>query len=496
MSTHPLWLQDKQPSTISEPSLKDLDTDVAIIGGGITGITCAYYLSKAGKRVTLIEQNGLLEGDTGYTTAFFTYVIDTALIDLKKTFGKDDASLVWSSSKDMIDEVERIIREERIDCEFTRCDATIFAHDEKGKKHLQDTATLAKELGFPLSFHEDSLPFSAHGYLRIPQQAKLHPIKYLEALAGIAKKAGVVIREHTHVHAVHPGEPMTLLTSTGKVTARDVIVATHGPVTNELQFPSRLKASRSYVLHASIPQGVLAEGLYWNTEDPYHYFRVDAGRAHDRILMGGEDHVTGQSKEPEEEHFVDLEVYFRNLLPTIPFEILDRWSGQIYETIDGLPYIGLAAGQTHQYIATGYNGNGMTFGTMAAKVISSLIIDGKHPWSDLYRCLRAHGVGTFLERGADFAYELIKGYVHRDKTSIEDMPADSGALIMEHGKPIAVFKQADGQVKKCSGVCTHLGCTVKWNSLERSWDCPCHGSRFDTDGQVLNGPAIKPLDKV
>lgn len=496
MSTQSSWLKDKDVH-IHYPTLPhDTQTEIVIIGGGITGITTAYYLAKAGKQVILLEQGELLGGDTGHTTAFFTYLIDAPLTELKNTFGEEQARSVWKSNQDIIDEVERLVQGERIECEFARCNGYIFAHDEEGRRALKEEEALASSLGFPISWREEHLPFSHHGYILAPTQAKLHPVKYLQALAQKAQSAGAHIFEHTHVHTLDGNGPIKITTSHGIVMAEEVVVATHGPVSHPVQFPSRLKASRTYVIAATVTKDTLPEGIYWNTETPYHYFRVDRNADHDRIIMGGEDHPTGQSDVSEEEHFQRLEDYFRKLLRDTPFESTNRWSGQIHETIDGLPYIGSPLGQEHYHIATGYAGNGMTFGTMAAKILSAHILKEEHPWAELYKTLRPHGIGPFLRQGANFIQELIQGKSHTDEGTIDDIAPGSGKILLEDGQPVAVFKNPQGKIIKYSAICTHLRCTVQWNAAETSWDCPCHGSRFNTEGKVLNGPAIKPLEQL
>jgi len=496
MSTQSIWSRQRAErpsfSVFSEP----ITVDVAIIGGGITGMTAAYHLLKAGKRIALLEQAHIGEGDTGSSTAFLTYVVDTSLKELVKTFGKEAATLVWQSNREMIDQVERIVYIEQIDCGFKRCPAKIFAHNADAAQDLKEEAELAQSLGFPVIWHDEPLlPFAHHGYMEVPDQAKFNPLQYIEALALDLEEEGALIFEKTHVHEVEGEGPIILHASEGTITATDVIVATHGPVTQSLQFPSRFEASRTYVIEADLLSD-LAEGIYWNTEEPYHYFRVDRDHGKARILLGGEDHVTGKSDIPEMKHFERLESYLTHLLPTETRTVFTQWSGQIYETIDGLPYIGRAAGAKHFYVATGFAGNGMTFGSMAGHILSHLIVEGAHPWADLYKTIRMHGAGTMIELGASFVSELIHGKVKGDVSSIDDILPGTGAILIEAGKPLAVFKKTDGGLIRLSGVCTHLHCTVKWNGAEKSWDCPCHGSRFDLEGGVLNGPAIEPLDQI
>ena len=494
MATQSFWLGREDPA---RPALTgDLQTQVVVVGGGITGITTAYLLAKAGKQVVLLEQGKLVHGDSGFTTAFFSYLIDTSLADLQKTFGRERAALVWQSGREMIDLVEKIVSEEKIDCQFGRCGATLYAVDGDGRERLQAEAKLGSEMGFPVSFSDDVLPFAAQGSFFAPDQAKLHPVAYLRALAKCAEALGVKIFESTHVHQMKKGTPIMVQTSGGAIAAEQMVVATHGPMSSSVEFSTRLTPWRTYVVSATMPSAVVKEGLYWSTENPYHYFRIDKEGEHDRIILGGEDHPTGKSDNAGQEHFARLEQYLRGLLPTVVFETTDRWSGQYYASVDGLPYIGRPIGQEHLYVATGFSGNGMTFGTLAAKMISDTIVHGQHPWNDLYKSSRLSGLGATMKGGFDFVEQLIRGRFKASSGSLDDLVPGSGVVVQEHGKPVAVYKDHQGNIFRRSAVCTHLGCLVKWNAVESTWDCPCHGSRFATDGQVLMGPATEPLPGV
>lgn len=486
---------DHTPS-FSPLSPSDKEIDIAIIGGGITGITTAYYLAKAGRQVALLEQGVLLQGDTSLTTAFVTHAIDANLQDLKKTFDEETAKNAWQSAKETIDEIERLIQYEHLDCEATRCPAFIFPADLPGRTEMEEEVKLASSLGFPLQWSSESFLFAPLGVATLPNQFKFHPVKYLQQLTQKAMDAGAKFYEHTHVHDFDGDGPFTLYTSHGTLRAQQLVVATHGPVVRSVEFPARLKAQRTYVIQATIPTGVLPEGLYWNTEAPYHYVRVDKGTEKDHILVGGEDHLTGKSPTPEAEHFSRLEMYLYNLLPPTEVTIEHQWSGQIYESLDGLPYIGRAIGKAPVYIATGYAGDGMIFGSMAAKMISSIICNGFHPWENLYKTLRPHGIKMLAEQSVNFIKELIQRDDKTEVASIDEIPTGTGKIMSEDGKPVAVFKTPNGKILKCSAICTHLHCTVGWNDIEKSWDCPCHGSRFDTNGAVLNGPAREPLAQI
>ncbi len=414
MSTQPAWFRENDPGSVFPTVTADVETDVAIVGGGVTGITTAYLLAKAGKKVTLLEQNKLLSGDPGRTTAFLTYVVDAPLPTLKRTFGEKTAQLVWDSNRKAIDEIERIVRAEDIACDFSRSPAYVYGHAEEDRAGLKEAAELGRSLGFPVTFSDAPLPFKTHGYLFAPDQAKLHPVKYLQGLAARAQAHGAEIREQAHVDAVEGNDPVLLTTSGGRIRAKDVVIATHSPVTRALQSPAGLTAQRTYVLEAAVPSNALPQGLYWNTENPYHYFRIDRAEGEDLLIMGGEGHKTGLAGGQEEARFAALKSYFRELFPRVPMKFFARWSGQTYESIDGLPFIGRPIADRHHYVATGYNGNSMTFGTVAAMLLSSLILNGEHLWSHAYGTARPHGVTSLMTQGSAFAQERFQSRLRSD----------------------------------------------------------------------------------
>lgn len=495
MPTTPSWFQaEGTPPTFPRLS-GNLTADVAVIGGGIAGLSAAYELAKAGKRTVLLEQERIGNGDTGNTTAFITQVTDESLVSLRKTFGDERAARVWRSGKETIAAIERLILEERIPCHFVHREAVMFATDDAGRKRLAEEDESARALGFSTTLRNDPLPFRHNGWMHIEEQAVFHPILFLRGLARCVDEIGVMVFEKTHVHDVEGDGPVKLYTQHGVVTANDVVIATHGPVTQPRQFSMRTEAKRTYVIDAQLPRGLIQDGIYWDNEDPYHYFRIDRDERWDRIILGGEDHITGQSDVPEEEHFDRLKKYLTHLFPDVVLNVLNQWSGQVYETADGLPYIGKPIGQEHYYVATGFAGNGMTFGMMSGAIIRGLIVDGAHSWADLYSPARMHGVGEMMRMGISMTRGWLSGMAP-DVESVASIAPGTGAVMMEEGKPVAVFKAIDGRILKVSAICTHLRCTVKWNGAEESWDCPCHGSRFTPEGDVLNGPAIAPLERL
>lgn len=472
-----------------------LEVDVAIIGGGIAGVTTAYELTKAGKKVALLEQDKIAGGASGWTTAFVTQVTDASLAELRSTFGAARAELVWKSGGKAIDELERIIKTEKIDCDFMRCPAYIFANDDEALKKLHVEEDLARSFGSKAHIDDAPLGFSTPGYLRVDAQAKFDPVKFLTALAQRTAALGAKIFENTKVLTYSGSSPCIVKTEHGKIRAKYVVLATHIPNADPDIVSSRITAFQTYALEASVPSGILPEAIYWDTQKPYHYFRVDRGANHDRLILGGEDHKTGQSADPKA-HFTSLENFLKQLLPGVNYEIVRKWSGEILETIDGLPYIGKTFSNKYILMATGFSGNGMTFGVLSGIIIRDLILERANATTKLYRTIRLNGLWHYMGRGLNFIIQSIKGRLLGSDAVLKDIRRDDGAIVEMNGKKVAVYKNAEGKILKLSPVCTHLKCIVQWNGAGKTWDCPCHGSRFKKNGDVLNGPASTPLEKI
>lgn len=471
----------------------EIEVDVAIVGGGIAGVTTAYELAKAGKKVALIEQDRIGGGMTGLTTAFVTYMTDAYLADLERTFGAERAALVWTSCRQAVDELERIIKTESIDCDFARCPGYTYAPDQAGLERLRREEELAKRFGFPVRLGHDLVGFAALGVLRVEQQAKFQPMKFLLALAERTAALGARIYENSKVISYAGGPVHSVKTSGGAVRAKQVVLATHTPIGDPGFLSLGSAAYQTYVIEAEIPSGLLPEAIFQDTLKPYHYFRVDKAAGHDRIILGGEDHRTGQS-DGTEARFTRLESFLQKLLPGKSFKVVKKWSGEVLETIDGLPYIGSAG--KGLFVSTGFSGTGMSFGMLSAMITRDLVLGRANAVTKLYGIWRFNALWRMLDRGSNFVTQLVKGWVVKADRVLDDIKPDEGAVVTIRGKNVAAYRTAQGKLLKLSPICTHLGCTVQWNSAGKSWDCPCHGSRFKKDGEVLNGPASAPLKKL
>jgi glycine/D-amino acid oxidase-like deaminating enzyme len=408
MSTWKEAAKEKKYSSLSG----DISADVIIVGGGMAGILNAYFLSRAGKSVVLLEKGEIGSGATMYTTAFITKVIDSPLHQIASIFGEEEAKTVWESGQKAVDEFERIIKEEKIECEFMRCSNYSFAGDNNEFKELKREAESYKRLGIEACLHEsgDELGFENYGYLEVPDQAKFHPLKFLYSLAEKAVERGTKIFEGTEVSDLSlEGERIACAASGGKVTAESIIIATYKPLDNRR---TRLKKAmyKSYIFEAEIPKGKLKEGIYEDNDNPYHYFRVDTGESHDRLIIGGEDHKDIFGDILDQKSFEGLEEYLREVMPAAGYRIKKRWTGPISEPSDGLALIGeIGKGA---YVATGFSGNGMTYSMISAMSLSDLVIGRENRWSKAYSPSRTLLHPKRLgEKAVDYVEEFFRGAV-------------------------------------------------------------------------------------
>ena len=497
MKTTPYWFETAEE--VSFPKLStDLQVDVLVVGGGITGLTAGWLLLKAGKRVAIVERERVGHGDTGHTTAHLTQVTDMFLKDLVSDFGSDHGQAVWDAHEAAIDQLRAIVQELKIDCDLRSIPAFLVAAEDKEaeRETLGEEAAMLHQLGFPGELIESG-PITGRPAIRYANQWKFHPIKYLRGLARAFVDAGGQLFEETEAK-VFQDEPTRVETSSGQTVIYDFLVlATHNPlvghagVLGATLFQTKLALYSTYAVQGRVASGTLPEMLWWDTADPYLYLRVDRGDTDDVVILGGEDHKTGQENDTEG-RFARLEEKLQEMVPEVTLE--KRWSGQVIESVDGLPYIGEV--QKGQFLGTGYAGNGTSFGTLAGMMACDTIIFGKSPWSDLFALERKKLSATwdYLVENKDYPFYLAKRLLtHGKKTEIESLEPGQGALLHQDGHEVAACCDDDGVQHRLSPVCPHLGCIVGWNDAERTWDCPCHGSRFHPDGKVLSGPAESDL---
>ena len=502
MNTTPYWLDTAKIKTF--PALaEDLTVDILVVGGGITGLTTAYLLKEAGLTVALAERDHLAMVDTGHTTAHLTHVTDLRLREMVKNFGKDHAQATWDAGVAAIDQIEELVRREKIECEFTRVPGYLHAPASGGRRDeresFREDAALANELGFDATYL-DSVPKMQTPGVRFANQAKFHPRKYLAALAAAIPGKGSNVFEETEI-SKFASENHRAKANSHWINYSRVVLATHNPLVGEAGmasatlFQTKLALYTSYAIGAKLPRGGVPIASFWDTNDPYNYLRVDRRPDFDYAIFGGEDHKTGQVADTET-CFRRLEDSLKELLPNA--EIDHRWSGQVIETNDGLPFIGENA--EGQFLGTGFSGNGMTFGTVTAMMARDWATGVTNPWAELFDVDRKKikgGAWDYLRENKDYPYYLIKTrFAEAEADSVRALQPGEGKIIKSKAGKIAAHRDADGNVTKHSAVCTHLGCIVRWNQAEETWDCPCHGSRFDPAGKVISGPAETPLASV
>lgn len=501
LETNSVWLEEDRPHFGRVN--RDGTYDVVIIGAGITGLTAAYLLKQAGKKVAVIEKGRIADAETGHTTAHLTQVMDRRLTELVDGFGKERARLAWEGGVAAINTIEAIAGRERIDCQFQRVPGFLMSPitedaTTQDVESLEAEAELARELGFDALF-VSAAPVFNRPAIRFANQAVFHPLMYLFELAKRIPGDGCDLFEESEMTDVLD-DPQAVEVERHRLQCQKLVIATHVPLVGKAGFvnatlmQSKLAAYSSYVIGAEVEKGTVPYASFWDTKQAYHYLRVEPREHTDYVIFGGEDHRTGQETNTDE-CYERLEKVLSAYLPGVTVD--HRWSGQVIETPDGLPYIGEEI--ENQFIATGFAGNGLTFGTLSGMMACDWVLGRENPWSDLFstdrRALRK-GLWNYLKENFSFPHHLIRGFLETPEAdSVAEVHPGEGKVLKMDGHRCAVYRDHDGQVTMLSAVCTHMGCLVRWNKAAETWDCPCHGSRFNTDGGVIAGPAETPLEK-
>ncbi len=496
--TQPLWNEIALPYTF--PLTSSIETDVCVIGGGIAGLTAAYLLLKEGQKVCVLESSKLGNGQTGRTTAQFVTALDERYFTLEKYHGEDITRKVAQSHIAAIKKVIDIVKNENIECNIELVDGYLFSTLETSEEVLFKELTAARRMGLLDVTIVTQAPlesFDTGPALCFPDQLELHPMKYLNGLAQCILKGSGKIFTETHIVEVHGGDAAYVKTQEGfYVNAKNIVVATNSPINDIFAIHTKQAPYRSYVLTFEIPRASVAKGLYWDTLDPYHYVRTAKSELNDKdfLIVGGEDHKTGQNKNPED-CFKRLENWTRRRFSMVG-ALVNKWSGQVMEPVDGLAYLGHnPMDRENVYVITGHSGTGMTYSTIGALLITDQIMGRKNDWEAIYNPSRVnlHSIGTFLKENLNAASQYKEWFTAKQNSDLENLRHGEGLVLRKGLKPIAAYKNTSGQLELRSATCPHLGCVVAWNTVEKSWDCPCHGSRFNCDGRVVEGPAVKDL---
>jgi glycine/D-amino acid oxidase-like deaminating enzyme/nitrite reductase/ring-hydroxylating ferredoxin subunit len=489
------WLETTD-ETEYPPLAGDAAFDLVVIGGGITGLTTAYLLTTEGARVLLIESGHICEGTTGYTTAKVTAQHGLIYSKIWKTHGAERAQLYADAQMTGLRLIRSIVETEKIDCDLASIPSAIYTSEEKRVREFEEEATFASELGLPVSLRAPAdLPFPVASAVFFDDQAQFHPRRYCLALADAITRRGGTIAEHTRaVDIEEDNSTCTVKLEGGEVTARAAVMATQTPFTMKGVFFARTEPMTSYVLAA--PSDQLPEAMYISVDDPVRSIRPHRGKDGDVLLLGGGGHATGREDDTEEQYRA-LEKWASGLFAG--FQPQWRWSAQDFMSADGVPYIGsIGKSSSHVFTATGFAKWGMTNGTAAARLIADEVAGRENPWHELFdptRIKPLSSAATVLKQGLETVKSAAGDrVVSLDTRDPADLRPGQGAVLMVDGERLAVFRDDDGTMHAVSATCTHLGCIVEFNDAERTWDCPCHGSRFDVEGEVLSGPATEDLE--
>ncbi|MCC9135185.1 FAD-dependent oxidoreductase [Pontibacter silvestris] len=503
----PVWVEG-----VSMPStnvLRDnITCDVCVVGAGIAGLTTAYLLAKEGKHVVVLEAKKIGGGETSRTTAHLANALDDGFPELINLFGVEGTRLAVQSHGAAIDKIEEIANKEGIDCDFTRVDGYMFANNRDEEEALTKELEALQQIGwYDVVLQKESplTSLTALPCLHFPNQGHFHVLKYLAGLSTAIQNSNGQIYTETKVERFETQGPVvSVVTTEGfSVSANQLVVATNTPINDKTTMHTKQEPYRTYVVAAAVPTGEVPDALYWDMQDPYHYVRLLKGKAEDStvtnenydiLIVGGADHKTGQ-EDDYVKHFRDLESWMRLRFP-MAGEVLYEWSGQVMEPVDSLGFIGKYPGDENVYIITGDSGHGMTHGTIGGMLITDLIMGRPNEWSAIYdpgRTSLLNSTGEFLKVNLNVAAQF-KDYVTPGEVDdpMQVMPG-TGKIMRKGTSKVAVYCDHNGVRHQHSAVCTHMGCVVSWNSVEDSWDCPCHGSRFDPFGKVITGPAIKDL---
>lgn len=488
-----LWLETYQPTSFLSLNC-DVESEVCVIGGGISGLTVAYCLANVGVKVVVLEDGLIGSGETGRTTAHLSNALDDRYENIISVHGIHKAKLAADSHSMAIDLIEEICKKEKIDCDFSRLKGYLFAANTTNVvNHLNEEEKAAKKCGVKVNFSPDRYLKLEGKMLTFEDQAEFHPLKYLQGLAKSIVEKGGHIYEHTHVESIETQKKKMMITTSNhkKVIANKVVQATNIPISTNLSLHTKQEAYRTYVVAALIPASSYEKALYWDTADPYHYVRFYHDKANQEhfIIIGGEDHRTGT--QPQQDPFVALEKWGKHYFPQMQ-NILYKWSGQVVEPVDYLAFIGLNPnGDENNYIITGDSGNGLTHGTLSAILLSQMILQEETEWTNVYYPSRTtfKPIKDFLSHNLHMLYSYLQYLKSADIKSENAMLINSGGIIKKGMHRIAVYRDKNGKFHHFSGFCPHLKAPLQWNAIESTWDCPAHGSRFSALGEVINSPA-------
>ncbi len=505
-----LWEATTETGALN-PLRENIRTDVCVVGAGISGLTTAYTLVREGKKVAVIDDGLVGRGMTGRTTAHIVNALDDRYYEIEKLHGEEGSALAAESHTAAIDKIEEIVKSERIACAFERLDGYLFGPPNESIDNLREEFEACQRAGVDVEWVERAPieGFNTGPAIKFKNQAQFHPLHYLRGLASAVERYGGKIYTGTRVVDVQESEDGVAKTQDGfTIHASAFVVASNTPINDRYVIHTKQAPYTSYVIGLRVPKGAVTRALFWDTAEhagqedkpigmiSYHYVRLGTGEkeGEEVLVVGGEDHKTGQADDFEQ-RYQRLEDWTRVRWPQAG-EVVFRWSGQVMEPEDYIGFIGRnPSDKGNVFIATGDSGNGMTHGTIAGMLIPDLILGRENRWEKLYNPSRLifKGIGDFLKENINVAAQYRDYVTGGDVKSLDEIPAGEGAVFRRGLRKVACYRDDSGTLHEMTAVCPHLKCIVHWNRNEKTWDCPCHGSRFDAMGHVLNGPSVADL---
>jgi glycine/D-amino acid oxidase-like deaminating enzyme/nitrite reductase/ring-hydroxylating ferredoxin subunit len=494
-----IWM-DVRVASDAPRLARNISADTVIVGSGIAGLSTAYELSGQGQKVVVLDRGKIGSGMTARTTAHLSANNDDGFKTMIEKRGAKLAKDYYVSQQAAIDRIDTIQSREGIACDFRRVDGFLFPGPQTSQSEIEEEHKASEQAGMPVCY-ASGIPLKGYGKtrcLRYPNQATFHPTKYLNGLARCIEPRGGSLFADTAVMRIDEQKDGVVVITEGdlEVHAKHAVIATNVPISDRAALHSKQSPSRTYAMALEIKPGRLPDALYWDTLDPYHYVRQQPGKGHDYLIVGGADHNSGEADDAEI-RYEALEAWIRNLVPDIG-GVTHRWSGQVMDTVDYSSFSGRNPGSRNVYVHTGDSGQGITHGVVGSLIIAAMIMQRRELWQTLYGPEReaSGAIGTFISENVTAIRNLAEYVAPGEVSAFADIAPGKGA-VMRHGlKKVAVYRDERGTLHARAAECTHLGCYLRWNSFEHCWDCPCHGSQFNVDGAVLNGPAVEPLAEV
>ncbi len=500
--TTSLWTATSAPPELTRVADPTADIDVVVVGAGIAGMTAAYHLAREGRRVVVLDDGPVGGGETGQTSAHLSPILRERYKDLESMHGLEGLRAIAAAHMGAVDDIEEISAREGIDCGFERVDGYLVLGEGDDAKLLEEELEALSRAGVDAELVSRCMPGGVDlgPAIRVRRQARFHPLRYVTGLAKAVERYGGAVATDVHVVSVKGdgNAPVEVETRDGRrFVAKDVVVATNSPIHTRVAYHTKQAAYRTYIVGLSVPKGTLP-GLVWDTEDPYHYVREAEGATEGEavLVVGGEDHKTGQDESPEG-RWSKLETWARARFPQAG-AVAWRWSGQVMESIDAVGFNGKSVSEERVWVITGDSGNGLTNGTLGGRLVADGVAGRDNRWAAAFKPSRipVREAGEWVKENLNVATQMAHWLKGGDVEGVDDIAPGEGAVISHGLNKLAVYRDPVGQLHTCSAVCPHLKCLVAWNSAEKSWDCPCHGSRFSPEGEVLNGPSAEGLTRV